>query len=152
MGALLADGTQVRDVLDTIYSLRNTIHAEPLPALGMVKTTGKLIEYRAVLPSAVRTALAEPLARFGGARSWGFDDLGADTISVRATEFVEAAVCAAARALTSLMQAVRFDSECGSSRTQCLPDEIEALLPRVRSLGGLALPTDEQGLTTRPYV
>lgn len=113
---LLADESQVRDAIDLVALLRNTVHGEALRGIayeehGKPRTRENLV----LLPAKGRARLLGAVARRGGDERWGIRPLWGDEVGVEADTFLEALIPTVADALNDLMTATDVERLPGVS-------------------------------------
>ena len=103
---LLDDESEVRDVIDLVGLLRNTIHGAALQGIAYQEhSKPRTRENLVLLPEAERERILAAVDRRGGHNIWGIRPLWGDEVGIEGDTFLEALVPAVAKALNNLMDA-----------------------------------------------
>lgn len=140
LASLVAPAAEVRDCVDVIFLLRNTVHEETLTIVGIVGSSERIESYQAAVPQSQRDALLACATRLGGAAAWGLHTVGDEALAIDLATYTEQATRRCLVALNALMAAVaveRLGAEREQRRTFGPPEQVARKLPLFLELAGL---------------
>lgn len=133
---LFQQGSRLRDVVDIVFLLRNTVHEQPLIPIAVLSEDARVMHYEVAFPAADKQELLEACTRAGGSEVWGIDVGTSNGISFDLHRFVERSLEASLEQIAKMMQLIDV-SRFGVTSTVAESPEAEAALKLILPLAGI---------------